>query len=139
MAAEIDRHQARILSMQVLCQLDSQGDKFNERVPSFLADSGQAARTINYAQSLIELAWGQREFVDPEIASHAPGWTIERMTPVVRNILRTAVAEFDKGEVPPKVIINEAIEIGHEFGTADSGAFVNGVLDSIWKAQKGEA
>jgi N utilization substance protein B len=63
---------------------------------------------------------------------------MDRMPPVDRNILRAALAEFDLQEVPHKVIINEAIEIGKEYGSAETPRFLNGVLDGIWKAQRGE-
>ncbi len=135
---QADRRKARVLSMEVLCQLDVQGESFMLQVPGYLADSGEASLTINYAHKLIEGAWNNREVGDQELGSHTPGWSVKRMTPVVRNVLRTALAEFDLGKVPPKVIINEAIEIGCEYDTPDAGGFINGVLDSLWKSQTGE-
>ena len=134
----LDRHRARILAMQALCQLDAQGDDLLVRIPSFLADSASDARTVSYAQRLIEHAWKNRDASGAEVEARAPRWTVERLTPVDRNVIRAALAEFDLGAVPPKVIINEALEIGREFGSAESAAFINGVLDSIWKAQRGE-
>ena len=69
---------------------------------------------------------------EKEIAQHSKGWTMARMSSVDRNVLRVALAEFDLKQAPPKVIINEAIEIAKEFGSAESGAFVNGILDKVW-------
>lgn len=132
----IDRHQARILAMQALCQLDVQGDGFCARVPRFLADSGVNPPTIRYAQAVIEAAWRDRDLTAAELARQTAEWSMHRLTPVDRNILRVALAELDLKQVPPKVIINEAIEIAHEYGTADSPRFLNGVLDGIWKAQE---
>lgn len=134
--ADIDRHQARILAMQALCQLDAQGEGFLQRVPAFLADSRQSPRTIHYAQTIVEAAWRDRETTTAELARKAIDWTPERMTPVDRNILRTALAEFDLAQAPPKVIIDEALQIAHEYGTANSPRFLNGVLDAIWKEQR---
>lgn len=129
----IDRHKSRILSMQALCQLDTQGEEYLPTVATFLADHLDSGETLSYAHDLVELAWREREVVEQEIAQHSKGWTMARMSPVDRNVLRVAMAEFDLKQAPPKVIINEAIEIAKEFGAAESGGFVNGILDNVWK------
>ncbi len=118
--------------MQALCQLDSQGDEYLPTVATFLADHIESGETLSYAHDLVELAWREREVVEKEIAQHSKGWTMARMSSVDRNVLRVALAEFDLKQAPPKVIINEAIEIAKEFGSAESGAFVNGILDKVW-------
>ncbi|HNO78228.1 MAG TPA: transcription antitermination factor NusB [Phycisphaerae bacterium] len=128
----IDRHKARILGMQALCQLDAQGDEYLPKVATFLADHIESGETLSYAHDLVELAWRERDVVEKEIAQHSKGWTMARMSSVDRNVLRVALAEFDLKQAPPKVIINEAIEIAKEFGSAESGAFVNGILDKVW-------
>ncbi len=128
----IDRHKARILAMQALCQLDSQGEEYLPTVATFLADHIESGETLSYAHELVELAWREREVVETEIAQHSQGWTMTRMASVDRNVLRVAMAEFDFAKAPPKVIINEAIEIAKEFGSAESGGFVNGILDKVW-------
>jgi N utilization substance protein B len=125
--------------MQALCSLDVQGDEFLLHVPYFLADSQQPQGVITYAQRLIETAWNNRTQTATEIGPHAPGWSIARMTPVDRNVIRTALAEFDLGEAPPKVILDEAVEIARTYGSEDSGRFVNGVLDALWKTLTGGA
>jgi N utilization substance protein B len=118
--------------MQALCQLDSQGDEYLPTVATFLADHLESGETLSYAHDLVELAWREREVVEQEIAQHSKGWTMARMSSVDRNVLRVAMAEFDLKKAPPKVIINEAIEIAKEFGSAESGGFVNGILDEVW-------
>ena len=60
-------------------------------------------------------------------------WELQRLSPVERNVIRVALVELPAGEVPPKVVINEAIEIGRLFGGAESPAFINGILDALWK------
>lgn len=122
--------------MQALCQLDVQGDDFKRAVPAFLADSETHGPTITLAQRLIEKAWGERDRFEAEFRQHSQEWDVKRLTPVDRNVLRVAVAELDLGQTPPKVVIDEAIEIGREFGSAESPAFINGVLDRIWKASQ---
>lgn len=130
----IDRHRARILAMQALCQLDVQGEGFQREVPAFLADSETCGPTITFAQLLIEKAWAERERFDAEFRQCSQQWDVKRLTPVDRNVLRVALAELDQGQTPPKVVISEAIDIGREFGSAESAAFINGVLDRMWKA-----
>jgi N utilization substance protein B len=129
----VDRRKARVLAMQGLCQLDAQGEDFLLRVPAWLADSGESQTTISYAQQVIERAWADRAVTAGELARHAVHWSAERMASVDRNVIRVALAEFDLKEAPPKVILNEAIEIAGEFGGGDSGRFVNGVLDAVRK------
>lgn len=135
----IDRHRARVLAMQALCQLDAQGEEYRQRVTAFLADEGARGPTATYAQSLIDNAWRDRDVHAAELARNVANWSMERLTPVDRNVFRVALAEFDLAEAPPKVIINEALEIANEYGSADSSRFLNGVLDAIWKAQQYEA
>jgi N utilization substance protein B len=76
------------------------------------------------------------------IASFAPEGPLEQITVVDRNVLRIGIYElkFSKGEIPPKVAINEAIELAKSFGGESSGKFINGVLGSIYKemVKKGE-
>ena len=71
--------------------------------------------------------------MDGQIAGAAKRWDLERISLVERNIMRVAVVELSAGRVPPKVVLDEAIEIGREFGGADSPRFINGVLDEILK------
>jgi N utilization substance protein B len=81
--------------------------------------------------------------IDALIVAFAPQWPLQQITIVDRNILRIGIFElkYAKGEVPPKVAINEAIELAKSFGGESSGKFVNGVLGSIYKqmTETGEA
>lgn len=119
--------------MQALCQLEAQGDAFLERLPTWLADADEAQGTVSYAQQLVERAWRDREITAAELKPHTGEWAVDRLSRVDRNVLRVALAEFDVAEAPPKVIINEAIEIADAFGGHESSRFVNGVLDAAWK------
>ncbi len=72
--------------------------------------------------------------IDPLISRHADNWDMKRMAVIDRNILRLGVFELMyREDVPPKVCINEAVELAKRFGDAESGKFVNGVLDAIHK------
>lgn len=85
-----------------------------------------------FARGLVAAATERASEVDALIASASKNWRIDRMSRVDRNILRLGAAELLAfRDVPIKVVINEAVEIAKRFGTAESSAFVNGVLDRI--------
>jgi len=96
-------------------------------------DSRDLRRGRRYAESLIGGVERELEDLDRRICAHAtPNWPIGRMAAVDRNLMRIAVYEMlHCPEVPPVVSINEAIEIAKEFGGEESGAFINGILNSI--------
>jgi len=86
-----------------------------------------------FSSVLLEGTWNNREKIDTLIGSCAENWSIERMSKVDRSILRMAVYELlHCQDIPPKVAINEAIELGKLFGSENSGAFINGVLDALY-------
>lgn len=86
----------------------------------------------NFARDLAAAATEHSEKVDQLIATASKNWRIDRMSRVDRNILRLGACELVAfRDVPVKVVINEAVELAKRFGTAESSAFVNGVLDRI--------
>jgi N utilization substance protein B len=86
----------------------------------------------SFARELIAAAVEHAKHIDEQIASASKNWRIERMSRVDRNILRLGACELIAfRDVPTKVVINEAVELAKRFGTAESSAFVNGVLDRI--------
>jgi transcription antitermination protein NusB len=131
-----DRRHARILAMQSLCQLDAQGEEALRHLDAFLQESEARPRTSDYARALTQAAWRDRQSLDEQLAGVLEHWEPNRLSPVERNVIRVAVAELFGGEIPPKVVINEAIEIGRQYGGADSPGFINGVLDALWKAHQ---
>ncbi len=138
-----DRHQARILAMQALCQWDAQHDESPEPLDEFFcaaADGEVPASTAALAAELVTAFLADRQTVDGLIASAATKWDLSRISPVERNVMRVSIVEMVGGTTPPKVALNEAIEIGREYGGADSPRFINGVLDVILKRlpQNGE-
>jgi len=91
---------------------------------------------VDFARDLVLGCWKHREELDSRIAVVAENWEIHRMAVIDRNILRMATYEIlHCPDIPPKVSINEAIELAKRFSTADSGAFVNGVLDRIHQSE----
>lgn len=88
---------------------------------------------------LATLAWEFRDEADAAIRPLVPEWPLHRQPLVDRNILRLAWYEVVRGEVPPKVAINESVELAREFGGERSPAFVNGVLDRLFRERLGPA
>jgi N utilization substance protein B len=86
-----------------------------------------------FSDILIEGAWNNRKQIDALIGSYAENWSVERMSKVDKSILRMAVYELlHCPDIPPKVAMNEAIDLGKLFGSENSGAFINGVLDALY-------
>ena len=128
-----DRRESRILAMQALCEWDTQQEKSTPRLLELFAQLGAEQGALGYAIELVERFWNQQQDVDQRISQAAQHWELPRISPVERNVMRVAVVEVMAGAVPPRVALNEAIEIGKEFGGADSPRFINGVLDAVWK------
>lgn len=97
---------------------------------------GETDKAFDYARTLVEGTLEHLQEIDELIRRQAEHWRLERMPAVDRNILRLAIYEFlYETDVPKLVILDEAIELAKEFGTEQSGRFVNGVLDGILKTQ----
>lgn len=132
------RRQARILALQALFQLDVQGSDFLDQLDEFLDEASDQPHVREYARQLIQHAWLHRQRYDQLIAATARHWQLDRMPIADRNIMRLAICEMiDRLDPPAKVAINEAIELGKQFGTAESPQFINGILDAILKAHQG--
>ena len=102
----------------------------NSWVDEFELEVDTAAQ--DFARSLVAAAVERAQEIDELITSASKNWRIERMSRVDRNILRLGACELVAfRDVPVKVVINEAVELAKRFGTAESSAFVNGVLDRI--------
>ena len=85
-----------------------------------------------YYEATLAGIWEHREAIDDLISRAAENWRVERMTLVDRNILRLGTYELSPGsDIPIAVAINEAVELGKRFGSEESGAFINGILDRI--------
>ncbi len=131
-----------MLALQALCVFEAVGDQFGEQLDHFLHDECAlddlelkrplSDELLRFARSLALGAWAQREVLNEKLSRAAAHWSLSRMTPVDRNVLRLGLYELlEHPETPPQVVINEAIELARRFGDADSPAFVNGVLDAI--------
>jgi N utilization substance protein B len=127
-----NRRRSRELAMQALFQMEMKQDDSAEALELFCKHFGMSKTAKPFFLKLVN---GVREFqheIDPLIERFSENWKISRMSRVDRNVIRIAVYELlHCDDIPPKVSINEAIDIGKRFGTEDSGAFINGILDSV--------
>lgn len=125
--------------MQALCQWEVQPDTGAEHLRDFLSEQELSSGSSRLAEQLVTVYWLRAPRIDKLIADAAEHWDFSRISPVERNIMRVAVVELLEGITPPKAAISEALEIGREFGGADSPRFLNGVLDRVWRSVESAA
>jgi N utilization substance protein B len=126
------RSRSREIALQVLYSCDTVRAPTPELWASTLDDAECTPEVKAFAHELVAGTLGQRGAIDALIATAAENWELSRLAAVDRNILRLAVHELSsRPDIPAKVSINEAIELGKRFSTAQSGAFINGILDRV--------
>lgn len=134
-----NRHLSRSVAMQSLYEWDFKGRKnamMAEIMQKNLQEFAPGMDDISFVKTLVETTVANQDKIDPLIEKCAPEWPLDQVTLVDRNILRLGICELLFGnyeEVPPKVAINEAIELAKSFGGEASGRFVNGVLGTIYR------
>lgn len=127
------RRKAREVTLQVLYALDVQEIGPQEAMNLFWANFDAPAEARKFSSFLIEGTWENRAQIDELISGNSENWTIARMSRVDKSILRMAVYELLYcQDIPPKVTLNEAIDLGKVFGSENSGAFINGILDALY-------
>lgn len=128
-----ERRLAREIALAFLYQWDLRGEEVLPELDELLARDRRPPDVAAYAKELVNGTIAAREEIDAHITAAADHWKIDRMAALDRSVLRLAIYEMDKqrADVPPKVAINEAIELAKRFSTENSGAFVNGVLDRV--------
>jgi len=124
---------ARRLALQYLFMVDLAGEARAQTLEAFLGEHCDNPEARAFAAELALKTRAHLAEIDMLIAGAADNWHLARIAAVERNILRLACAEFKSRTAPPKVILDEAVELAKIFGSAESGAFVNGVLDKIRK------
>ena len=126
------RTRARELVLRALYLVDVRGADVLGEVPAFFARESDDPDVIRFAQDVLDGCVARREEIDRRIAAVAENWDLHRMAVIDRNVLRLGTYELlHLADVPPKVSINEAIDLAKRYSTADSGAFVNGILDKL--------
>jgi transcription antitermination factor NusB len=126
------RSLARELALQCLCPLDIQGEEALQDVPEIIAEGTSDAATRAFARELALGCHQNRPALDRELTDVTEHWDLRRMAVVDRNILRLGAFELlHRPDTPPSVAINEAIDLAKRYSTAESGSFVNGILDKV--------
>ena len=127
----------RRAALQSLYQLDARGDDEAtlEQIRRSLAGSPGDDRSHQRGLDLARRAWEHRSSSDELVSALTEDWPTHRQPIVDRNLLRLAIYEMMHDDTPPKVAINEAVELAREFSTERSPMFINGILDKIYKQQ----
>jgi len=130
------RHRARELALQILFQTEF-APQISPREFMSVFEETLDKETLVFAEDLIDGVLDNQDAIDAKIGAASRHWKIERMGAVDRNVLRIAVFEMKFVPSPLKsgIIIDEAVEIAKRFGTTESGAFVNGILDQISRSE----
>ncbi|MFH1393229.1 MAG: transcription antitermination factor NusB [Patescibacteria group bacterium] len=135
-----NRHLSRSIVMQTLYEWDFNNrndSKIEEILERNLEEFGPGLEDSQFVRDLIKGILENKDKIDEIIVKTAPEWPLEQINLVDRNVLRIGIYELLLGsreEVPPKVAINEAIELAKNFGGEASGKFINGVLGTIYRA-----
>jgi N utilization substance protein B len=128
------RHRAREAVIQFHFWRDLQHGETPERIEDFWEFCPATDRVREFAQPLIEGMVTHRDELDERIRKYCENYNLNRISAVDRNVLRLAIYEMlYRDDIPPVVSINEAIELAKTFGGAESGKFVNGILDRVRK------
>ena len=130
-----ERRKARELALQVLFSLDFEAHSPEEAFELVCKNFSVNKRVSSFSKELVLGVWENRKEIDKVISKASKNWRLERMSRVDRSILRLATYEMlFRDDIPPKVSINEAVEMGKKFGNDESYSFINGVLDNIYNS-----
>jgi N utilization substance protein B len=128
------RRKSREYALQMLFQWEM-GKQDPSRIESGFWKNARAQKsTREFANRLFENASARAGELDPIISSLAQNWRIERIAAIDRALLRLALAELRTMGTPPKVVINEAVELAKKFSSDDAAPFINGILDAAAKS-----
>ncbi|MBI3540930.1 MAG: transcription antitermination factor NusB [Deltaproteobacteria bacterium] len=128
------RHKAREFAIQVLYQIEMQAAEPKAVFDLFWRSEEVQEDIQSFTTSLVDGVYRNRSEIDQLVEKNSHHWRLPRMAVVDRNILRLGVYELlYLHDIPTSVILNEAVELAKKFGTEDSGAFINGILDRVAK------
>lgn len=129
------RTKAREYALQMLYQVDVTRDSWSEILENFWArneDEDIPGELKDFSSELLKGVIEHKEEIDQKISKYATNWQLERMAVVDRNIMRLGCFELIfRADIPPKVAINEAVELAKKYSGIESGKFVNAILDQI--------
>lgn len=128
------RRLSRELALKFLYQFEFNEGDFDEQRASFEARLSCQEEVKKFMEELVDKVLHHKNEIDELIQKYSEHWTLDRMTVIDRNILRLGVCELIHSRtIPPKVAINEAVEIAKTYGSEESPDFINGILDRIFK------
>ena len=133
------RSLAREYALQILYEIDITHDNHASIMATFwhLIEEDVTDEVKKFAAELVEVVASHRDDIDKKISEYATNWELDRMAVVDRNVLRLAGCELlYRSDIPPKVSINEAVELAKKFSGVQAGKFVNGILDKIKSERK---
>ena len=128
------RHKSREYALQMLFQWEMGKQDPSRIEDGFWSNARAQKSTREFANQLFENAAARAAELDPIISTHAQNWRIERMSAIDRAILRLAICELRTMGTPPKVVLNEAVELAKKFSSAEAAPFINGILDAAMKS-----
>ena len=134
------RRSSRELALKFLYQFELNGGDLDEQIKLFLDRNSSQEDVANFMKELVVSLIDKMEEIDEIIQKFSDHWILDRMTVIDRNILRMGACELlFNFSTPPKVVINEAIDIAKKYGNEDSPEFINGILDKVYNeiGQKG--
>lgn len=122
--------------MQILYQFEMRGKSLSNILETALISSSNPKETKDFASKLVYGCVDKIAELDKIISSLAKGWALDRITMVDKSILRLSLFELKYTDTPPKVVINEAVELAKNFSTVDSSKFINGILGNAVKEER---
>ncbi|MDX1707309.1 MAG: transcription antitermination factor NusB [Desulfobacterales bacterium] len=126
------RRRARELAMQALFYMDTQQNGSPQMLERFCENFSLPQKVRPFFMQLVQGVLAVQEQIDALIERYSKNWKVQRMSCVDRNVMRVAVFEMLYcPDIPPKVSINEAVDVAKKYGTGESGAFINGIVDRI--------
>lgn len=132
----MNRHYARSIALQSIYEADFRKDSNEqEAFQRHIKNIGEDINADNssFALKLLQKTIQKKSEIDKKIIKAAPDWPLEQIAILDRNVLRLAICELIYFDTPPKVVINEAVELAKTFGSEKSSKFVNGVLGTIYR------
>ena len=130
-----NRSRVRTVVFQILYQEELNPGSLEHHAESYLAQElPRHEALLQFAKQLLQHTVKHREAIDGQLTTLSKNWTLARMSPVDRSILRLAASEILYTDMPKPVVINEAVELAKTFGSKDSAAFINGILDQMPEA-----
>jgi N utilization substance protein B len=130
------RRKAREIALQMLYQMEVNPGELEAALALFWEGLSASQPVKEFVNRIVQGVHVRQEEIDQLLAKHSEHWRLDRMDMVDKSILRMGVFEIMFcADIPVKVAMNEAVDLGKKFGAAESGAFINGILDKISKVE----